>query len=253
MVLVDRALIYSDQEMTSAIGYVSRGKKLVVGEIPRNRAQVYPIIVSGKIAYIRVLDVTTEKESMDTNRLVAERFQQTAQSEYKSKLAFAYYAFSSQISIKEQNSEIADKDILLWNGLSFRGEVLIKNSFDLQVIANYMGTSVKKEIFRAMELGFGAAYRLIDKRKFLARVEVQLLAIPYSSYSVGKDVQVNSYGYTAGAGLNLTYLFNQHWGAELTGGVYQTNLLTFDTPAPYKSISPSFVGNRLGLGINYTY
>jgi hypothetical protein len=40
---------------------------------------------------------------------------------------------------------------------------------------------------------------------------------------------------------------------EAFGGLYYTKLMNFDSPAPYADISPSFIGNRLGIGLNYTY
>lgn len=254
MVVADRAIIYSDREMTSPVGYVSRGKKLVVGEIPRNKAQVYPIVVSGKVAYIRVLDVTTEKESMDSTRLVAERFQKNTDKVYKSKFVLGYYAFSSQVSLNNENStDLLDGDAVLWHGISLKGEVLVKESFDFQVITNFMAMSEGQEKFRVLEFGLGAAYRLVDRRKFLLRIEAQGLGVPFSSYEVGSDFRLTSYGYTVGGGLNMTYLFDQHWGFEAFGGLYYTKLLGYDTPEPYKDVSPSFAGNRFGLGVNYTY
>jgi hypothetical protein len=254
MVITDRAMIYSDRDMTSPIGYVKRGKKLVVGEIPRNKAQVYPIVVSGKVAYIRVLDVTTEKESMDSTRLVAERFQKNTDKIYKSKFVLGYFAFSSQANLNAENTtDLLDKDALLWHGLSIKGEVLLKDSFDFQVIANFMATSEGQEKYRVIEFGLGAAYRLIDSRKFILRLEGQGYGIPFSSYEIGSDFRLTSYGYTVGGGLNMTYLFDRHWGFEASGGVYYTKLLGYDTPAPYEDVSPSFVGNRFGLGVNYTY
>ena len=74
----------------------------MVGEIPRNKAQVYPIVVSGKVAYIRVNDVTTERESMDTTRLTAERFQKNTAPSISGKFAVSYYAFNSTIEIGEE-------------------------------------------------------------------------------------------------------------------------------------------------------
>ncbi len=253
MVVADRAVIYSDRDMTSPIGYVSRGKKLVVGEIPRNKAQVYPIVVSGKVGYIRVADVTTEKESMDSTRLVAERFQKNTDRVYKSKFVLGYFAFSSQANMNEENSDLLNKDAVLWHGLSLKGEVLVKDSFDFQIISNFMTMTKGEESFKAIEFGFGAAYRLVDRRKFLLRLEAQALGVPFSSYSLGSDFRLTSYGYTVGGGLNMTYLWNQHWGVEAFGGVYYMKLLGFKAPSPYKDVSPSFAGNRLGLGVNYTY
>lgn len=249
MVLADRAVIYSDREMTSPIGYVSRGKKLIVGEIPRNKAQVYPIVVSGKVAYIRVNDVTTERESMDSTRLTAERFQKSTVPVVSGKFAVSYYAFNSTIDIGE---DIED-DGFFWHGISLKGEVFMKNRFDFQVITNWMQTQEKDLKFRAFEIGVGGALRLIDARRFLLRLEAQLLAIPYSSYAVGEKFRVNSYGYSAGAGATTTILFNENWGMDLSAGVYRTAMFSFKAPDPFEEIKPSFTGIRMGAGINYTY
>lgn len=253
MVIVDKAFIYSDQAMTSPIGYVSRGKKLVVGEIPRNKAQVYPIIVSGKVAYIRVLDLTTEKESMDSNRLTAERFQKTTRSVPQSKFVFSYYGFASQVSQSSSNGLIRDGDSLFWHGLSLKGEVLTRERMDVQLILNYMGTDAEQERYRVFELGLGAALRLINAKKFLLRLEGQLLGVPFSSYELSGDFRVKSFGYSAGGGVNMTWIFNQGWGVEAFGGAYYTKLLAFDAPKPFVDFSSSFAGVRAGLGVNYTY
>lgn len=252
MVVAERAIIYSDSAMTSPVGYISKGKKLMVGNIARNKGQVYPIKVSGKIAYLKVRDVTTEKDSMDSTRLVADRFQKKTNYEYRSNLAVSYFSFSSQINIDKEN-ELLNKDVLAWNGISVKGEVLLKNSFDIQIITNYMATKKNSESFNVLEFGVGSAYRLIDKRKFIARIEAHALFIPFSTYSFNDDFRVKSYGYTLGSGFNMNYLFNENWGTEIFGGLYYTKLLGFKSPAPYKEISPSFIGNRIGLGINYTY
>jgi hypothetical protein len=251
MVITEKAVIYSDAQMTSPVGYIRRGKKITVGNIPRNKAQVFPIIVSGKIAYIRTRDVTTEKESMDSERLVAERFQKATTSNLRSKFAFDYFVFNSQIVI-DQDLPL-NKAALTWHGVSLRGEVVLKEDFDFQIITNFMTTSHENSKFNALEFGLGTGYRLIDTRKFKIKAEILALAVPFSSYAEGSDFRVNSYGYTLGAGLNLHYLFNNHWGMEVLGGVYRTALIEFDTPSPYQSISPVFTGNRLSFGVNYLY
>ncbi|MFP5384545.1 MAG: hypothetical protein ACLGHN_00605 [Bacteriovoracia bacterium] len=248
-----KAVIYSDKEMTSPVGFVKRGKKLVVGEISRNKGQVYPILVSGKVAYIRVLDLSTEKETITSNRLTSERFRRSTQEVPEAKFVASYYFFNSSIDIERDANEIPDNDPVFWHGVSLKGEVLLKNSFDAQVITNFMTASKGPASFRALEVGAGIAYRLIDKRKFLARIEAQLLGIPFSSYTVGEDFRVNSYGYTAGAGFNMTYLFSKNLGAEAFAGVYRTTIFGYSAPSPYEKITPTFTGNRMGIGLNYTY
>lgn len=254
MVIVDRAVIYSDREMTSPVGYVVRGKKLRVGEIARNKAQVYPIMVSGKVGYIRVLDVTTEKESMDSERLVAERFQKSTRNPYKTYYALSYYSFNSQISQDKQNDLIEDGDNLQWHGLSLKGAVIMFTDWEFQMLLNYMQTSMSDETYRAVEFGLGAGYRLINQRKFILRAEAQALVVPYARYEVKNRAEINSWGMTAGANINAHYLFDQHWGIEGFLGAYYTKMFKFDSDkAEFQDFAPSFVGNRIGFGINYTY
>ena len=252
LVLAERAIIYSDREMTSPVGYVQRGKKVTVGDIARNKGQVYPIIVSGKVAYIRVIDLTTEKESIESTRLTAERFQKNTKEAPETKFVASYFAFSSQISIDETNG-LADKEAVLWHGASIKTEALIRDRVDVQLLLNYMTMTEADATFRAFELGIGGAYRLLDFRKFLLRAEVQALAVPFSSYEVGGDFRVKSYGYSVGAGLAMTWLFDKHWGMEVFGGLYQTKLLGFKAPSPYEDVAPTFTGNRFGIGLNFTF
>lgn len=252
MVLAERAIIYSDREMTSPVGYVPRGRKVTVGEIARNKGQVYPIIVSGKIAYIRVVDVTTAKESIESTRLTAERFQKNAKEAPETKFVVSYFSYSAQIALDESNG-VADNEAVLWHGVSIKTEALVKERVDVQLLLNYMTMTEQDATFRAFELGVGGAFRLLDFKRFLLRAEAQVLAVPFSAYEVKEDFRVKSYGYTAGAGLSMTWLMDKHWGLEAFGGLYQTKLLGFKAPDPYKDISPSFTGSRFGIGLNFTF
>ena len=61
-VSTSKAIIYADKELTLPLGYVTMGKELRVGEVARKGGQVLPLIVSGKIAYIRVSDISFSKD-----------------------------------------------------------------------------------------------------------------------------------------------------------------------------------------------
>ena len=60
------AYIYSDQELKSPIGYVRQGKKLTVGEVSRKRGTLLPIVVSGRIAYIKREDLSVQDALVNT-------------------------------------------------------------------------------------------------------------------------------------------------------------------------------------------
>lgn len=248
-----KAIIYADEQMSAAVGFVSKGKKVKVGNKARNRAQVYPIIVSGKIAYIRVIDVSTERESEDSRVLVAERFLKSTQVEQKYIYSATLFNFSSQINLDKENDALKDKDSVNWYGVGIRGGSQISPRWDFDVLFNYMTAKVEQEVFRAVEIGIGGSFRIFEKGQFKLRSFVQLLGVPYSSYALGDEFRVNGYGFSTGAGLNSSYRMGQHWGAELFAGFYYTKLTGLKSSAPYNPIAPSFIGSRLGLGVNYQF
>lgn len=252
IVTAEKAVIYSDKEMKSPIGFVRRGRKVTVGEIPRNNAQVYPIVVSGKIAYIRVLDLSTEKESVEADRLVAERFRKATVEVKKQKLVASYMRFNSTVSMDADNNALRSGDTVAWNGVSLKGEVLLKNYWDIQILINYMMAETGKEKFTATEIGAGAAYRLSETKRFLLRLEGQLLGIPFSSYEFENDFLKRGYGFTFGGGVVASYWPSSNWALEGALGYYRTQIFKFESPEPYKEISPVFAGPRLFIGLNYS-
>jgi hypothetical protein len=253
IVISERAIIYSDQQMSSALGYVVKGKKIVVGEIPRNKAQVYPITVSGKIGYIRIRDVSTEKQNLESDELIAERFLKSTEVSRNTRYAVSYMSYSTQISNTANNGSIQDKDDLKWSGVSLRGDLLMSPSWDISVLLNYLETSEARESYRMVEFGMGAGLRILEFSRLIFRWDSQLLAVPFSSYAVKSDYRLNGYGASVGTGLNLSLRIYEGLGLDFFGGYYYTKLLGFSAPKGYNSPQPSFLGTRLGMGFNYHY
>lgn len=253
IVIAEKAVIYSDKTMSSPVGFIQKGKRVSIGEVPRNKAQLYPIIVSGKIAYIRVIDVSTELESLDSNRLVAERFLRAAEKKVDTVYSVSAFTYASQISLSQSNDQLKDNDPFVWTGFHVKGAVKTSKSWDFGVVIGYANGQESKETFRMIESGIDLSYRVYNGDRFVFKWQNQALAVPFASYSLGTKYRVNGYGFTAGSGLNANVIFGEHWGLEAYGGFYYTGLYGFDVPRPYKSITPTFVGSRLGLGATYQY
>lgn len=253
IVIADKAVIYSDRTMSSPVGFINKGKKVTVGEVPRNKAQLYPIVVSGKVAYIRTIDVSTEIENLDTNRLVAERFLRAAEKKVEAVYSVSAFTYATQISMNAKNDQLEDKDPFVWTGFHVKGAVKTSQSWDFGVLLGYAEGQESKETFRMIETGIDLSYRLINSSVFVFKWQNQALAVPFTSYSLGTKYRVNGYGFSAGSGLAANINFGRHWGLEAYGGLYYTGLYGFDVPRPYKSITPTFVGSRLGAGLTYQY
>lgn len=61
-VVSEKAIIYSDMELTIPIGYARRGKKIKVGEVARKHGTVLPTVVSGRVAYVKRDDIQLAEE-----------------------------------------------------------------------------------------------------------------------------------------------------------------------------------------------
>lgn len=252
-VIAEKAVVYADEQMTSPVGFIRKGKKIKVGDIPRNRAQVYPIILAGKVAFIKVLDLDTAKEKVGSDKLVAERFQRNTSEESKTNYALHFFNYSSQVSLSDENADLKNKDSLNWFGAGLRGGVMVAPKWDFDLIANFLNGKAKEEVFRVIEFGVGGSYRMYEQSRFKAKLFAQLLAVPFATYAVGDEFRVNGYGFSAGAGLNLSYRLGKNFGLEGFGGFHYMKLSGFDAPGPYKSVDPTFMGTRIGAGLNYQF
>jgi len=67
MVVVDKAVIYSDAELTIPIGYAKKGKKIKIGKQTRRRGEVLTTVASGRIVYVKSSDVRTLESLADDN------------------------------------------------------------------------------------------------------------------------------------------------------------------------------------------
>lgn len=254
IVVADSAVIYSDVEMTSPVGYIKRGKKVKIGEVARNKNQVYPIVVSGKVAYIRRIDISTEKEAINSENLVAERFQRSTQVQRHQRYSFSYYNFMSKVDMdSKHNGGIRDQDDLVWQGYSFKGDAQVKGRWSVVGLFNFMVATQREEQFRVFEVGLGGSFRIIEVGRFDLKAETMVIGIPFSSYAVGSDFRVNGYGYGMGGGGNASFRFSENWGVEAYAGIYSISIFNYDAPEPYTDMAPSFIGTRYGLGLNYTF
>ena len=253
VVTAERALVYSDQQMSSPLGYIARGKRVRVGEIPRNQAQIYPVIISGKVAYIRVIDVSTEKSGVDSNELTAERFNKSAVIEDQRYYSFSYLQFSSQIALANSAGALANNDSVNWSGISLQGGSRVSKRFDLNLSFNFLQAKNGNEGFTVLEAGAGPGLRIISTKRLILKWGAEALLIPFANYNLGSLFRINGYGYTVGTGLNLNYKWGENFGLFGLVGIYHTKILGLDLPNQFQDISPGFTGNRIALGASYHY
>lgn len=254
IVMTEKAYIYADPDRTSPIGFVRRGKKLKLSSIAKNKGSVYATVVSGKVAYIAVSDVNTEIEDLESERLVAERFQKVATKKTTSSYSLGAFQYSSIISQKNSSGPTKDKDTVNWVGAGIKGEIILAPRWDLQILAQ--GMQAKNdglETWRIFSLGAAAGYRLIDFSKFQIRLLGEFQFIPFATYELIDLFRIKGYGASFAGGLDATLKFTEHWGLEVMALYQYIGLSGFEAPSGQLYDSPSYMGLRVGANLSYLF
>lgn len=111
-----KAVVYADKDLKTPIGFIRQGKKLQVGEVARNRGSVLPVIVAGKIAYLKVEDLVLKDVIIDsdlkghgfTEHVNLEREEEKDDLTENNFLVFGYHQFSGGSEWEEMVASLND-------------------------------------------------------------------------------------------------------------------------------------------------
>ncbi len=65
-VIIPRAVVYSDENMNSPLGYISNDRLITVGNPRKKNPDLVPLIVYGRLAFIEAKSIHFENESIET-------------------------------------------------------------------------------------------------------------------------------------------------------------------------------------------
>lgn len=253
IVIVDKAIIWADVKRSAPLGYVVKGKTVTVGEVPRNKNQVIPIAVSGRIGYIAMDDISfADKPSEIPKDKRYERFKEVATEQLGQQVMFLATGFNS----KESKNTSAGRTGQNWN---FRGGTLkgvvptSKPRLGIMFIGEYLYAENNPETFRVFEMGLGFSITVIDWRYFKLRAEAAAMAVPYVQYESDPLFTLNGYGLGGLAQGTVDIYFNNRWGIEGSLGIQAIKLYGIDRPSQFKDFDPFFSGTRMSLGVVYRF
>jgi hypothetical protein len=189
-VVVEKAKIFSDIQMTSVIGYIKKGKQIRVGEVPKNKARVLPIIVSNKVAYIQTKDIKTGTD-VKTLKSVSQRIKEKMNAKTSRNrvgvYAGTYYGLlASNEFVDSIGSELLFLEFgargyytNLKTGKGYRVSVghAIAEKTDSQISVSTVAVSYR---FNAIKLS-----------KYDLNIYAGGVLSPYSEYKQGNDFKIN--------------------------------------------------------------
>ena len=71
-VTVTRAVVYSDENLSSPLGYISKDKLITVGNPRKKNPEIIPLVVAGHLAFIEAKNIIFENETKDKHAVVRE-------------------------------------------------------------------------------------------------------------------------------------------------------------------------------------
>lgn len=258
IVNVDKAIIYSDVQRSSPIGYARKGKLVRVGDLEREKRQVVPVVVSGKIGYIAVDDLLFEddlkkklSEAEDKASSVS-RYRESTLKRYGEHFMMGYTRFAAS----ENKDEAADRvgDDWTFNGGFVKGEVRTeKERLGLVFMLEYLFAENPEEKFRMFEFGLGGSLALINARRFKLKAEVFGLMVPWAQYENAPLFTLNGYGVGALAQGTMIIFISESVGFEAQAGVQSVKIFGIDRPSPFKEFNPLFTGTRLSGALVFRF
>lgn len=255
-VVSKKAIIYADQQKSASIGFIAKGKKVRVGEVLRSHGELLPIVINGKIAYIKIEDLnlsqSTEVLVSPSQRLAKNAKEKTEQRRF----ALTYNAMASSIATDNGESET-----LIFNGGGLRGYIVdIKKRRTWRLSVDFVTATFENEDYNIDISSVTAeyAFNLIQTGPYDFHAYGGFSAIPYAQYARASDFKENGYGAGVSAGVEMIFKFSDTVGLHVDGN-YQYTQLYFPLNDAVKSdlglekFEPSLNGVKFSAAISFNY
>jgi len=265
---VDKAIVYSDVEMTSPIGYVRGGRQLRVGSKPRRGGAILPIVVAGRIAYIRTKDVAISNDPSALGQqpqgpILREHQIPLPMGEIKDDLSennflvlnLGQYFGSGDLNDLNEGLGVENSAITSLTAMFEHRPVIHNYSWDIGM--GYYTMSNEVYDFRTLTLE-GNFYYSIIKTAFL---DFQVYGgltlsgdIRLSSVELGREERGAMWGHQLGVAAKMAS--RQKWGFVLKGGIKTfkpNNIGDLKTSFTENESVSTIQGINLSVGVAYKF
>ena len=252
VVVSEKAVIWADVARTTPLGYASRGKMLRVGEVQRDKNQVLPVLISGKVAYISVEDISFGENDRKRAIESAQESRFVKNIDTKSEFSRRFSLGGTQAFTTNNDSYLFDSSERINNFLGFqlRGDLAGRDDrIRFGFLSEIRQATTSSATLRTLSFGLGVSWVYLNTEKFKTRLETFLYAIPYANLKEGSLFSLNGYGGGALAQAGVDLILSNEWGVEVNAGFEAQKLVGFKIPAPFKSYSPTFLGTRVGASL----
>lgn len=265
IVNVEKAKIYADKQMSTPIGYIPIGTKVRVGEVPRNRGQVLPIIVSKRVAYIRIQDIVFDRvnikglvqTSRANSRAIFEKIGDELELEQNNRVGLSYSIFhiTGETWDKLQTTANGKKANTTAHHFKIYYEQKLTTDIGYRVGPSYLMASDKN--LEIMWLGlYGAAighFNIQEKYHFESSINFTVAPL-LNRLEVGSD-KLSGHHLGVGLDFSVVYYFSRKWNLRFDLGYNFITLFGMSSSNSNKTLEEdangALYGAEIGIGASY--
>jgi hypothetical protein len=213
-----KAVIYSDVEMTSVIGYVKRGKKIRVGNKAKNKGRLLPLIVNKKVLYIEIKDIQTNEKLAQLNNAIERVKKKSEVIESESRISVTGGALFSNTSSPDFDGE--SDDVFTGGGAfgyfgNLRKKTLYRSGLSYYTLQE--SRDDKQFSFSLMSIPIDYYIPLIKTSHYDFHIYLGGIIVPFAEYRVANDFTLNGYGLGASLGSEMIFKVTKRWAFHAEG------------------------------------
>ncbi len=247
-----KAIVYADATQTSPIGYVSKGKKFKVGTVARNDGHMLPLIVSGRIAYVRVEDIAVAHDKV-LLQLPTDRYLEKQRYDfYQKDITLFLHGFSSNLESGRYDSNVADSEGGTFLGTTVQGLVMVEPHWHVGTSFTYERTSEETQSLSAIYINLDSVYKFYDRYKYYIGHFVFLGFSPNSRLEVESKFKLSGQSYQLGTAVEFGYLIDRV-SLKLDLGYKFQAFSNYNVPDGFEEFKPVVHGPHIAFGVAVNY
>jgi len=223
--------------------------------VAKNKSQVFPIIVSGKVTYIKIEDIQTSDKLLKLQSATDRMKNKATQKSTDKKIAFVSSAYVTSMSVEE--SYVGDTTrSATFTGYGLRGYMHnLINGNGWRFSLNSITFIDDSESLSIAEIQTDYFVDLIQSGGFDFSGFVGVIIVPYAEYKVDSQFTENGYGLGFGIGTEATLKLGSTVSFHFDGSYQYTKLAGFDLPSSIgvDNFNPVLNGMKFTAAIAFSY
>jgi hypothetical protein len=253
-VIVSKAVVYADAQMTSKVGFLKKDKKIRIGDKSINKNRLYPFIYQKRVLYIKRSDIQTSDELLALSSAMDRALKKTVNIQPYQKLSLGLGLSHSDISSSKSYDSVNEKTMNFFS-LTLAGYHMRPSKKDgFKISFDYSSASLEEETLSLLNIDLYYLKRLISYKRIKLYANAALLVTPLFTYRYGDDFTQNGSGFGASLGAESSYMLTRNLNLDLSFD-YRYQSLSVDLPSGINpsNYKPTIISPRLGLAVSYSY